>query len=420
MLRAWEEEPMRSAILALICVVAIPAFVSAQTSMEDMLARGDALRHQGDYEEAISVYKAAMAADSESAAAWKRIAWAEESLRRFDEARHAFEKALALDPKDTEARDDLASLKLSRGLAILGWFGGTEPGTSRTAADGELWYGGIDQLELLAGGGWTDNIFYNSWKGFATAYWYFLPESYAKLKLGFYGYDYTGANKPVPDSSAYQYDPRIQTEVSHWFTGFLRAGLGYQLDIPNFQYDRSTWITTHKVTAELETRFGGVHLWGTTAMLYDPNPSRTVIANSPGNTALAPTSVVYRFDFLYGAGASYEGSIWGLGTRFLTNRDLDSSYNWSIISRFTVQPIDRVSLDLEWILDRYSASSGTPYAGNYGHILWAEVGCEVLRGLVLSAGAKYVNNPGPTSVTNSSPRRDFSLLLNLKYQTGLY
>ena len=104
---------MRSAILALICVVALPAFVSAQTSMEDMLARGDALRHQGDYEEAISVYKAAMAADSESAAAWKRIAWAEESLRRFDEARHAFEKALVLDPKDTEARDDLAHVQHS-------------------------------------------------------------------------------------------------------------------------------------------------------------------------------------------------------------------------------------------------------------------------------------------------------------------
>jgi hypothetical protein len=411
---------MRSAILALVFLVALPAVVTAQTTTEDMLSRGDALRHQGDYQGALSVYRAAVAADPQSVAAWKRIAWAEEALGHFNEARQAFEKALALDPNDREARDDLASLKLSRGLALRGWLGGTEPGTSRTAIDGEVSYGGIDQIELLAGGGWTDNIFYNSWNGFATAYWYFLPESYAKLKLAFRGYDYTGANKPVPDSSAYQYDPRIQAEVSHWFAGFLRAGLAYQLDMPNFQYDTTTWITNHKLTVELEPRFGGFHLWGTGAMLYDPNPNLTVVANSPSNTTLLPTSVVYRYDFLYGAGASYEGSIWSLGARFLTNRDLDASYDWSIISRFTLQPVDRLSIDLQWIFDRYSAASGSPYAGNFGHILWGEVGYEVLRGLVLSAGAKYVNNPGPTSVTNGSPRSDFSLLLNLQYKTGLY
>lgn len=411
---------MRSAIIAFICVVALPIFVSAQTVTEDMLSRGDALRHQGDYEGALSVYKEALSQDMESAAAWKRIAWAEKGLRHFDAARHAFEKAISLDPSDQEARDGLASLKLSRGLAVRGWLGGTEPGTSRTAADGELWFGGIDQLEILAGGGWTDNIFYNSWKGFATAYWYYQPESYAKLKLGMYGYDYTGANKPVPDSSAYQFDPRIQAEISHWFTGSLRAGIGYQLDIPNFQYDTATWFTTHKLTGELEARLGGLHLWGTSAMLYDPNPNLTVVANSPSNTTLAPTSIVYRFDVLYGAGVSYEADIWSLGVRFLTNRDLDSSYDWSVISRFTLQPIDRMSIDLEWIFDRYSANSGAPYAGNFGHIVWGEVGYEVLRGVVLSAGVKYVNNPGPTSVTNNSPRNDVSLLLNLQYKTGLY
>ena len=117
---------------------------------------------------------------------------------------------------------------------------------------------------------------------------------------------------------------------------------------------------------------------------------------------------------------SYEAGVWGLGTRFLTNRDLDSGYDWSVISRLTLQPMDRMSIDLEWIFDRYSASSGAPYAGAFGHIIWGEVGYEVLRGVVVSAGVKYVNNPGPTSVTNSSPRNDVSLLLNLQYKTGLY
>jgi hypothetical protein len=418
---------MRSTILVLlITVLAVPVAVfgqaepSAAESPQDLLLRGDALRKAGDYAGALSVYRDALSSGGESASAWKRVAWAEKALRHFSAARTAFEKAVALDPNDQEARDDLASLKRSRGVTVRGWFGGTEPGTSRNAADGELWYGGAGQLELTAGGGWTDNIFYNSWKGFTTAYWYFLPDSYAKLKLSFNGYDYTGANKPVPDSSAYRYDPRVQTEVSHWILPWLRAGLGYQLDLPDFQYDPATWFMTHKLTGELETRLGGLHVWATTAMLYDPNPALTVIANSPSNLALAPTSITYRLDLLYGAGLSYEAATWSVGSRFLTNRDLDSSYDWSVISRFALQPIPRLSFDLEWILDRYSASAGAPYAGNYGSILWGEAGYEVVDGVVLSAGVKWVDNPGPTSVTNASPRNDVSLLLNLQYKTGWY
>jgi tetratricopeptide (TPR) repeat protein len=411
---------MRSAVLVLICMAIFPAIIPAQAAVQDMLTQGDALRSQGDYAGALSVYQQAIASGGESSEAWKRVAWAQKALHHFDAARQAFEKALTLSPNDKEAQDDLASLNLSRGLALRTWVGGTEPGTSRTAADGEVWFGGIDQLDISAGGGWTDNIFYYSWKGFASAYWFFLPESYAKLKLGLWGYTYTVAAGSVPDSNAYQYDPRVEAEVSHWFTGYLRASLAYQLDVPNFQYDTSTWIMTHKLTTELETRFGGLHLWGTAGMLYDPDPNRTVVANSPGNTLLAPTTVAYRYDFLYGVGASYEGSIWSLGARLLTNRDLDSSYAWSVISRFTVQPVDKLSFDLEWILDQYSVNAGVPYANNYGSILWGEVGYEVLRGVVLSAGVKWVDNPGPTSVTNASPRNDVSVLVNLVYKTGLW
>ncbi len=417
-MKILRRSPARTAIFALVYLFAITVFLSAQTQ-EDPLARGDALRHAGDFAGALSAYREAISAQGESAEVWKRIAWAEKGRLHYAAARRALEKALALDPNDQEARDDLASLKLSRGLTVRGWWGGTEPGTSRTAVDGELWYGGINSLELLAGGGWTDNIFYSSWKAFTTSYWHFLPESYAKLGLSFRGYDYTGASKPAPDSSAYQYDPRIQAEVSHWVTRHLRASLAYQLDTPNFQYDPSTWIMTHKLAGELETRFGGFHVWATSAMLYDPDPGRTVVAHSPGNPLATTTSLVYRFDLLYGAGASYEARIWSLGARFLTNRDLDSSYAWSTISSFALQPVDRLSFDLQWILDRYSASAGTPYAGNYGSILWATVGYEALRSLMLSAGVKWVDNPGPTSVTNATPRSDVSLLLSLQYRTGL-
>lgn len=417
---------MRSAILVLVLLSAAALCAAAQAagpageSVQDILDRGDALRHAGDFAGALAAYQAAVARGGETAESWKRIAWARRGLGEYSGARAAFEKALAIDPSDREARDDLRSLQLSRGLSAQGWVGGTEPGTSRTGVDGELWYGGIDHLEISAGGGWTDEIFYASWKGFASAYWYFLPSSYAKLKLGLYGYTYSAPGSPQPDSASYQYDPRAQLEVSHWFTGFLRGSIGYQLDVPNFQYDTSTWFTTHKATGELEGRLGGLHLLGMAGLLYDPDPSRTVVANSPSNTGLLPTSIAYRVDWLLGGGISYDGGTWSLGSRILTNRDLDSSYAWSIISRFTLQPLSWLSFDAQWILDRYSANAGAPYANQYGSILWGEAGFEVLPGVMLAAGAKWVTNPGPASLTSAAARSDVSLLLNLRYRTGLY
>jgi hypothetical protein len=201
---------------------------------------------------------------------------------------------------------------------------------------------------------------------------------------------------------------------------FLRGGLAYQLDVPDFEYDSSTWIATHKVTAEAETRLGGFQVGGKLAMLYDPDPGKTVVAHSPGNPTATSTSVRYRSDFLYGVNASYACRFVDVGAALLTNRDLDSSYSWSVVSSVTARPIDPLSLELQWILDRYSSSAGAPYAGHYGHIVWAEARYEILRGVTLGAGAKYVNNPGPTSVSNASARREFSLLLSLQYQTGLF
>ena len=184
----------------------------------------------------------------------------------------------------------------------------------------------------------------------------------------------------MPDSSAYQFDPRIQAEVSHWFTGYLRAGLGYQLDIPNFQYDPSTWFTTHKLTGELETRLRRTPPLGHErhALRSQPEPDRcrqlAQQHDARPDIHRVPLRLPLRDGVVLRGGASGAS-----GARFLTNRDLDSSYDWSIISRFTLQPI-ALSFDLEWILDRYSASAGAPYAGNFGSILWGEVGYEVAAG----------------------------------------
>ncbi len=407
---------MRRALPALLCLLAVPALVCGQ----DALARGDSLREQGDYAGALSAYTSAIAAGGESAAAWKRVAWAQRGLRNFRAAERAFVSALAIDPGDREACDDLDALKRSRGLTVRAWYGGTEPSTSRTAMDGEVWYGGLDRVELGAGGGWTDNIFYTRFKGFVDASWFYSQESYLKASAALRKYDYTGAKRPTPDSSAYRFEPRAELEVSHWFARFLHANLDYQLDLPNFEYDPGTWIMTHKGALEVETLWAGLRVGGTTAVLSHPDPKTTVVAGSPSSLPGARTSVDYQPDFLWGAAVSYDASLWGVGARFISNRDLDSSYEWSVVSSFNLQPISRMTLDFQWVFDHYSADAGAPYTNEFAHVVRGEARFDVLTDLVLGAGAQYVNNPGPASTTDTSARNDVSLLLSLQYKTGLF
>src|SRR2546430_4761843 len=237
-----------------------------------MRARGDALRKQGDYEAALDAYQSEMTITGETADCWKHIGWTQKALRRFADAETSLRRASQLDPTDREAQDDLDSLHLSRGLRLDARMGGSEPGTSKNAFEGELIYGGFNRLQLHAGGSWTDHIFYHPVKGYANAYWFYSPDSYLKADFTLRRYNYTGANRPTPDSNAYDKVPRASLEVSHWFGRTVRAGLEYQLFAPDFFYDRSTRILNHKITGEVEARLGG----GFIAVLTTPLPAAPV------------------------------------------------------------------------------------------------------------------------------------------------
>lgn len=354
-----------------------------------------------------------------------------------DAAAEPLRTATQLDAGDREARDDLAALERSRGLTVMAWLGGTEPGTSRQAVDGQLRYAGFDRLELQAGAGWSDNIFYESAKGYATAYFFYAPGSYLKGDLSLRRYVYSGADRPTPDSNAYDLVPRVEVEASHHFGATVRAGLAYQLFTPNFFYDQQTWIVNHKATAEVEVELGqGFSVSGVAAVLFDPNPSLTAIKGrplpgAPAGTACAPgvaspdcaavTVVVTRRELLVGGGVAWRGELLTARVRVLPNRDLDSSYAWSVLSALELRPLERLSFDLQWILDRYSSVSGPTFAGKGGDILWARARYQLTPALALGGGLKYVVNPSPASTSPSAgSRSDAALLLDLEWRTGLW
>jgi tetratricopeptide (TPR) repeat protein len=423
---------LRSALLA--CLVALPA-LAAPPAGSDMRSRADALRKQGDYEAALAAYESEMAIEGETADGWKHIGWTQKALGQFSDAATSLRRATELDPSDREAQDDLESLRLSRGLRLDAHLGGTEPGTSKNAIEGELIYGGLNRVELHAGGGWSDNIFYDSVKGYANAYWLYTPGSYAKADFTIRRYDYTGANRPTPDSNAYDLVPRAEVEVSHWFAERIRTAIDYQLFAPNFFFDPATRILNHKLTAELEARLGGGFSAAVTAaLLRDPDPAATLIlgrpvpgapagtvCSSPGQTnCAAATSVVFRTEFLLGGGLSYEASHWGASMKFIPNRDLDSSFAWSILSSLDLRPLDRLSFNFQWVYDRYSDAAGPSFAGQSGNIWWGTARYQFTRPLALGAGIKWVTNPSPADVTGTATRNGPTLLLDLEYRAVLF
>jgi hypothetical protein len=329
-----------------------------------------------------------------------------------------------------------AAQDLERGLSARAWLGGTEPGTSKQAVEGQLRYAGFDQLELQAGGGWTDNIFYEAKKAYATGYFFYAPGSYLKADLSLRQYLYSGANRPTPDSSAYDLVPRVEVEVSHRFVPSFRAGLAYQLFAPNFFYDTSKRIVNHKVTAEAELQLGqGFSVSGMAAVLIDPDPARTAIqgrplAGAPVGTTCTPgvpslncaaaTSVVTRRELLVGGGVAWRTEPFTASVRFLPNRDLDSGFAWSVLSGLELRPQERLSFDLQWILDRYASVSGPAFAGKNGNILWARARYQVTPALALGGGLKYVKNPSPASTSpTAGTRADATLLLDVEWRTGL-
>jgi hypothetical protein len=145
------------------------------------------------------------------------------------------------------------------------------------------------------------------------------------------------------------------------------------------------------------------------------------VCTAAGQTnCAASTSVSFRNEFLVGGSLAYETDAWGVGVKYIPNRDLDSGFDWSIISSLDLRPLDKLSFNFQWVFDRYSTSAGPAFAGQNGNIWWATVRYQLTRPLALGGGIKWVSNPSPADVNTTSTRNDPTFLLNLEYRTVLF
>lgn len=306
--------------------------------------------------------------------------------------------------------------KLDRGLRVEARMGGWEPDYTRNAYEGVLSYRGLDSLHLFAGYGYADQLYYAWHKAYAKGYYFYRPDSYAKLAASLRQYSYPAdpeVQRPNPDSSSYDRVPSLEGEVSHWFGKTLRGTIGIECFRPDFFYDTTARASNYKISTELYSRtpFDFLTVKVLYALLRDPDPDKTEIkgrnnVHTPAGTA-SQTSIVYRTTWLLGGGLEVVAGRWEGEALYLPNRDLDNSYDHSILTNVRYRFTGRLTGRVDYVYDKYSDVSN--YAGKTASVYMVSCTYETTARLAVGAGVKYIDLP---------TRDDRAGFVTVRFKTG--
>lgn len=378
---------------------------------------GDAYRNNGRLNESIEQYKAAEKLSGPDSELYKKMGTAYKWKRDYPAATGFFEKALELNPGDAEAAEDLESIKRKRGFAVRVSIGGWEPDYTTESFEVALSYSGLRNLELNAGYGYADQIFYERTKLFASAYYFYSGHSYLKLYAARKDYDYPAASTQLqPDSNAYDAVPAYEVELSHWLSHRLRATLAYEFFTPSFFHDPDSTANNHKVSGELYylTPIEGLRLKAIGAVLRDPDPDKSQVKKPDDlstpliDESVASTNIIYQTQTFFGGAVEYAKDRWNAEIKYLPNRDLDSSYDWSIIAGFAYRITDALTGRLDYVHDKYSSESNL--AGKTADVYMASAYYALNPSVDIGAGYKRIELPGEDKN---------AFFLTLTYRTGM-
>lgn len=378
---------------------------------------GDVYRKEARLENSIGEYALARKLGGENPELLKNMGDVYKWMRRYNDASVYYRRALELDPNDREAKEDLADLERKKGLRLRLMIGGWEPDYTTTNYEGMISYGGIDKLDLNAGYGYADQVYYKRSKAYANGYYFYNPVSYLKLGASYKIYSYPtdpALNKPNPDSNSYKDVPSVEVEVSHWFNRSFRGTLGYEYFRPNFFFDTSTYANNHKFSADAYyiTPLQFLRLELMYALLIDPDPNATTIKgrnlNEPPGVLAPSTSIKYEAQSLVGGGIEIIKGRWSGDIKYIPNRDLDSSYDYSIFAGVGYDFTDRLAGRLDYVHDRYSSKS--IYSGKTADVYLASVYYRLNPSIDLGAGYKRINLPTKDENTG---------FFTVSYRTGL-
>lgn len=256
--------------------------------------------------------------------------------------------------------------QLDNSLRIDFWYGGWEADYTKTAYEMMLSYRNIEDLHLFAGYGDSEQVFYDRSKLYSGVYYFYQEYAFFKVFVTQKDYDYpvdADTLKANPDSSSYDKVPGLEIELSHLFNKDLRGTLSYELFHPNFFHDPDTTITNHKLNAQLDivTAIPELRTKLYAAILRDPDPDKTEIKgrdNPQTSSGVATTTnVVFKSSSLLGVVVEYVKDKWELEVKFLENRDLDESYDYSLLNKFIYRLDAEKILRLDYVYDKFSDQS---------------------------------------------------------------
>lgn len=383
---------------------------------------GDVYKRTGRLDEAIDEYNTALRIGGPNTELYKSLGTVHKWKGDSATAASYYKKALKISPGDSEAKSDLADIRSSTGLELTFMYGGWEPDYTTEAYELMVTYKGINRLNLHAGYGFADQVYYDRKKLYAKAYYFYKPGSYFKVNPQYKDYDYPTSKIPTPDSNSYDKVPSIEFEVQHWFRDDFRVNVAYEFFRPSFFHDPDSHANNHKITTELYyiTSLKYLRLKLIYALLRDPDPDKVTIKGrtlnmpliSPGPPPVyaiaTSTDVQYQFQSLLGGAVEYSRGRWDAEVKLMPNRDLDSSYSYSILAGIGYDFSDKLTGRFDTVYDKYSSKSN--FSGMTANVYLLSAYYELTPEMDLGVGLKYLDLPAGKDTTG---------FLTISYKTGL-
>lgn len=306
---------------------------------------------------------------------------------------------------------------LDRSLRMDFWYGGWEADYTKTAYELMASYRNIDKLHLAAGFGQAKQAYYDRSKAYAGGYYFYQDKSYFRTFVTQKKYDYpvNPATLTVnPDSSSYRNEPKLDMELSHQLKQNLLGRLSYEISRPDFFHDPNTTVTNHKLGAELyyATAIPELRTRLYASVLHDPDPNKTEIKGRDNPLtplgAATVTTVVYKTTSLFGGAVEYVEGKWEAEAKLLENRDLDNSYNYSLINKFIYRINDDRNLRLDYLHDKFSNQSH--FSGRTANVYLVSYYQQYSPVLKYGVGYKHIGLPD---------RSNDTAFVFLQYKTGV-
>jgi Flp pilus assembly protein TadD len=108
---SWASRGTMAALAGLLIATSAPAFADARGDAKSQVEFGISVAQRGLWKEATYRWERAVKIDPTYAAAWNNLAIAYEHEGQFEEARKAYEKAVALEPNNLLIRQNFDLFK---------------------------------------------------------------------------------------------------------------------------------------------------------------------------------------------------------------------------------------------------------------------------------------------------------------------